>query len=522
MEDSTPPIAKLHVLRERVREGFWAVRHLSGSQLSADMLTKPCSSKTQWEQFLRRISMERPAEKVVEQGGSSLKKVLAMVGAMAALAASSVGTERRGLAKGISLAALSACLATQVKAWKSKVPSCDQKMAKIGVRSHPAFREPEPNAPHTRNPTLKVEPGEGERDIRPRVTRNSNEPGREDDGSDVSSRHSIHCSPEGSRHVRTNQVSAMDVEVEGPLREGRLDVLGRRDHLGAEGSILEPLLDSRSTLKAMRASVVEEGIKLMTVEEYEVFKSAPQRVSDAWIKVADEHTLVRVHGKARKGIFQPDHRSLQIPLSKLSEKRTTIAFLPDGKRRVFHDNWHVDQELLWSCPWRGYAIFYIDHAPEEFGGNGSGESSAAAGSQESREDFSAQIEIGYKKGGPLARAKVALGIDLSRAEAHAGVDECGTISCGDLGSFGYGSARDPMKPASSHRVPEGMPAVRTYSGVKFKAPPPCLKEASGSGTPWSATPTPKKAPPPCPPSPTSLEAGPPSPRSSSQGSWSLA
>ena len=403
--------------------------------------------------------MERPAEKVVEQGGSSLKKVLAMVGAMAALAASSVGTERCSLAKGISLAALSACLATQVKAWKSKVPSCDQKMAKIGIRSHAAFREPEPNAPHTRNPTLKVEPGEGERDIRPRVTRNSNEPGREDDGSDISSRHNIHCSPEGSRHVRTNQVSAMDVEVEGPLREGRLDVLGRRDHLGAEGSILEPLLDSRSTLKAMRASVVEEGIKLMTVEEYEVFKSAPQRVSDAWIKVADEHTLVRVHGKARKGIFQPDHRSLQIPLSKLSEKRTTIAFLPDGKRRVFHDNWHVDQELLWSCPWRGYIIFYIDHAPEEFGGNGSGGSSAAAGSQESREDFSAQIEIGYKKGGPLARAKVVLGIDLSRAEAHAGLDECGTISCGDLGSFGYGSARDPMKPASSHRVPEGMPAV---------------------------------------------------------------
>ena len=66
--------------------------------------------------------MERPVEKVVEQGDSSLTKVLATVGAMAALAASSMGTERCGLAKGISLAALSACLVTQVKAWRSKVP----------------------------------------------------------------------------------------------------------------------------------------------------------------------------------------------------------------------------------------------------------------------------------------------------------------------------------------------------------------------------------------------------------------
>ena len=123
-----------------------------------------------------------------------------------------------------------------------------------------------------------------------------------------------------------------------------------------------------------------------------------------------------------------------------------------------------------------YTIFYVDQATEEIGGNGPGERSAAAGSQKSREDFSAQIEIGYKKGGPLARAKVALGIDLSRAEAHAGLDEFGTSSCEDLGGFGYGSARDPVKPASSHRVPGGRPAVRTYSGVKFKSPPPCLKE----------------------------------------------
>ena len=54
-----------NVLRERVREGEWQMRHLPGSGLVADYLTKAVAARTQWMRFYSMAGMIKEGSEVV-------------------------------------------------------------------------------------------------------------------------------------------------------------------------------------------------------------------------------------------------------------------------------------------------------------------------------------------------------------------------------------------------------------------------------------------------------------------------
>ena len=58
-----------NVLRERVREGEWQIRHLPGSGLVADYLTKAVAAKTQWLWFYAMAGMIKDESEVVSRPG---------------------------------------------------------------------------------------------------------------------------------------------------------------------------------------------------------------------------------------------------------------------------------------------------------------------------------------------------------------------------------------------------------------------------------------------------------------------
>ena len=58
-----------NVLRERVREGEWQIRHLPGSGLVADYLTKAVAARTQWLRFYSMAGMIKDESEVVSRPG---------------------------------------------------------------------------------------------------------------------------------------------------------------------------------------------------------------------------------------------------------------------------------------------------------------------------------------------------------------------------------------------------------------------------------------------------------------------
>ena len=58
-----------NVLRERVREGEWQIRHLPGSGLVADYLTKAVAARTQWLRFYAMAGRIKEGSEVVSLPG---------------------------------------------------------------------------------------------------------------------------------------------------------------------------------------------------------------------------------------------------------------------------------------------------------------------------------------------------------------------------------------------------------------------------------------------------------------------
>ena len=46
-----------YVLRERLQWGLWKARHLPGSELASDLLTKPVTSPSAWQKFYDFMGM---------------------------------------------------------------------------------------------------------------------------------------------------------------------------------------------------------------------------------------------------------------------------------------------------------------------------------------------------------------------------------------------------------------------------------------------------------------------------------
>ena len=114
------------VLKEKVVDGRRMIRHVPGAQLSADFLTKPITSKPQWVRFRQAVGMapcpraEVSTETAEIEGTSSegrVARLVALTGALAAVASWKPNVAEHGVARVATLAALTVGTVWQFKKW---------------------------------------------------------------------------------------------------------------------------------------------------------------------------------------------------------------------------------------------------------------------------------------------------------------------------------------------------------------------------------------------------------------------
>ena len=164
---------RAEVLREKVKCGRWAVRHLPGTRLVADYLTKAMTAKAQWPKFYELAGMVMaepddvgpPAESPAQQNLSKLKLAgLALV--MGKVVNWSPDQAEDVMVKNLCLAALGvgvAYVATQIKRGH------DVSKIKKGETRSP--REDEPGAGKGPRVPEPGPPRESSRDHEPELSR---------------------------------------------------------------------------------------------------------------------------------------------------------------------------------------------------------------------------------------------------------------------------------------------------------------------------------------------------------------
>ena len=96
------------------------------------------------------------------------------------------------------------------------------------------------------------------------------------------------------------------------------------------------------------------------------FSRPPCGKSDKWIEdYMSEGWLIRAHGKMRKRLFHPVHRSCPIDCSLLLPQRTTLVF-HEGKAEaeIHEDLWTKSTAWKQENGWKGYTFFRMDSAPQ--------------------------------------------------------------------------------------------------------------------------------------------------------------
>ena len=114
------------VLKEKVVDGRWLIRHVPGALLSADFLTKPITSKPQWTRFRQAVGMTPclkcggTTETAEIEGTSSdgrVARLVGLTGALAAIASWKPSVAEHEVARIATLAALTVGTVWQFKKW---------------------------------------------------------------------------------------------------------------------------------------------------------------------------------------------------------------------------------------------------------------------------------------------------------------------------------------------------------------------------------------------------------------------
>ena len=114
-----------YVLRERLQWGLWKARHLPGSELASDLLTKPVTSPSAWQKFYDFMGMVVNAGQKLEDDGvepksstrSGLASTIAAVSGLVGLAAWEPTCETAKVARLMAITALVAHLAVKCTPW---------------------------------------------------------------------------------------------------------------------------------------------------------------------------------------------------------------------------------------------------------------------------------------------------------------------------------------------------------------------------------------------------------------------
>ena len=393
---------RAQVLRERVKEGVWQLKHLPGSQLAADVLTKPILSRVGWTAFYQRVGLmdydeveargSVPTEATVGGGrcsALSLTKISSL-----GLALGSVAMMKSSAVKSVCLASLALGLVWEAGGFHSRANELCRQPSRTG---DPGRREqngplgmikklmkmPRENEPGTkeplvghRDPARENEPSREEPLVGHRDPASKNEPSREEP------------------LVGQLRVGSSEMVVVGTLHSG--DAMSYTKAPGMKGGDGE-WVTSACSLKALRlnSSPPERAMSSLEVWELPEMMTPPSRTSDVWTTVTrDEKTYyVRVHGARRLYQFDPRKSKAPFQVEDVLPQRITVLFFPDGEKTVNHSMWKEFEPRRVHAGWTGFSIF--EKKPDVF-------SSAPQGD-------GPEFQAGYRRGSIAERAQKGAG-----------------------------------------------------------------------------------------------------------------
>ena len=346
------------VLRERVKSGQWLARHLPGSDLMADYLTKIFSVASGWQKFWKMANMVRSGGDLKEQLAEHHEmpvtdKVAKLVGWTSALgffASFSPQSEALKFAKMVGLAAVTLGL---VRACRECSPKRETKMAKMQNEGTP--RVDSRSSSRLDKMSIPTESSDLIAERRPREQRGGNEPGL---SSFVGSSSNLNHCPTGCPSPVASVGEAMERE-ESELwwkdvsRGGEAEVLRSRSWTASMKALR--FKDSQHQPRGEPAMINYTAPWL----DYRL-QEAPKRTSDRWWKVLISGWYVREHGSTRKSLFHPIHKGTPFEPLILEEDRITVMFPVNGDDvRVVEDVWAVPKDDSRQQPWRGYTLFKV-------------------------------------------------------------------------------------------------------------------------------------------------------------------
>ena len=298
------------VLKERIQAKVWKVRHLRGTELAADLLTKAVTNQAVWQSFRTFVALGS-----ADDGASA--KLSSLVGrTLAALCALSLCKPVSKVMASVRAVAISAVVANLVQKARSFFP-CFGSNSEEGPSRAGSHK-------HLIGPTT-AETGVGP--LQSSVeTRKDQEPSR-----------------------ASGPLLAAGTG-EGPLQS----LVEKRDR----NPLDPPCMNSGRVVPWIRAlRLPEAAVNLREPWNMQRFRSVPDRKTDHWdLELWENGWICRIHGKVRKQPFHPVHGNCPVNAKDLQPDRITVLYDGKGNRRIVHDEW--GRHPKWDgTEWRGFTFF---------------------------------------------------------------------------------------------------------------------------------------------------------------------
>ena len=382
----------------RKEDSSWSIHHQKGTELAADLLTKPITNKVEWTRFREFLGFHAPdcvplptkellvskvpvaheskddlAYNVSETNMAKLKVALKACCRATQL---STGDLRRRCAAALAAVVLlvvreqqnaKARTVSEKKRWEEEKPkeNKDNKTVKEVRVNEPALRgsrETEPDYSHwlrENEPrpvpsgpqcnmshegfglaglaTLGSSFGDGSRLV------GLVSPGESGDGSG---------SPNAFRPSHPSPVTASSVKLAPNHSPSGSQNLG--------STVPKPW--SELKLKAMRASPPALPPGPWDLPEFQYPPRPSSRDSWHMMSHGGYQYVVRLHKKPRKSVIHPLHSTIPVVAANLESQRVTVQYdITNGMKRVRRENWadQSDREGRYSPQWRGFTFFPV-------------------------------------------------------------------------------------------------------------------------------------------------------------------
>ena len=469
---------RAYFLRERIKDQVWTLRHLSGSVLVADFLTKAIVVKGAWETFKESAKLKMAELENLYLEKADLKKMngtrrsdltkLAGLALATGAAIRAVGYDNMSR---FSLVALVCGLLVAGRRLTGSLGPGDVQsedprneplgQTKIFQEKGPREHEPEPKGvqgprDHEPAPERKEPKGHQEK-TRERGTR-ENEPVPKGPQSPASD----HCPAGFLGRFGVGRLAMMQLDTSA-VEEGQpANIVPISEESG------RPSMVGLKAFRLRRSFNDSNAMASLGPWREEKYSRPPSRVSDTWEETSwMGHVFhVRVHGVRRKSLFHPLHSRTPVQPDQLMKVRHTIMFFGDGTIQKKSDYWMTNEAGTTEEPWTGFTFFALhsgetedeeevqenskSHVPVDevlpTKGKGGGLQTGSRGSSSSGSK-------GYQRGKALERGKIA----AERACYHPKIEVAVTVNTGDRVSceLGNSSAPDdlqmPFNPASVTR-----------------------------------------------------------------------